>query len=546
MGDALRFNTKPSPQLRSFEFFSLLTRLRRSSLSATGTTTQEERIVAISSPSAWEADGVTSRHNALLDRSLKLPGPPRVHGLDPQLAQLRLARNPLGRMSELFDRYGAPVALVRGGGGRVFSVDPNCPGVVFVRGSNLAKQIMLDHDRFHRSALTGQLTPSSDVPRTRPILEWGTGLFAVNGDEHRRHRRLLSPFFNRSHIETYAEAMQRATAAMLNRWKPGQLVDVHREMMDLTLRNSAKTLLGLDVNVDHDIVRAGAESLRLVLSPWVLLAPWDLPGFPYRRFLEAVRFFNQRMRSIIDERRRTPDASNDVLTKLISARDEAGALSDAEVVGHASIVYAASHDTTGNGLTWTLFLLTQHPSWYRAVSEEVRSTVVNDAPTLDELERLQILDGVIRESLRLLPPAPWTTRIAATDTHVGSHFIPKGTEVVLSIFHTHRIEPIYHHPNTFDPGRWQHIKPDVFQFTAFGAGARSCIGSGLALLHMKLILAMLIRRYRMEFHSHQRIDPVLNITMAPRHGLRMRVHCDGDFESGAGSVRGSITALFAG
>jgi len=482
----------------------------------------------------------------LFDRSLKLPGPPRIRGLDPELAQLRLARNPLGRMSELFDRYGAPVALVRGGGGRVFSGDPSCPGVVFIRGSDLAKQVMLDHDRFHRSALTGRLTPSSDALRTRPILEWGTGLFAVNGDEHRRHRRLLSPFFNRSHIESYAEGMQRATAAVLNRWKPGCLVDVHREMMDLTLRNSAKALLGLDVNVDHEIVRAGAESLRLVLSPWVLLAPVDLPGLPYRRFLKAVRLFNQLIKTRIDQRRRTPDSSNDVLTKLVSASDEAGTLSDAELVGHVSVIYAASYDTIANGLTWTLFLLSQHPSWYRAVTEEVRSIIAGDAPTLDELERLVILDGVVRESLRILPPAPWTTRIASTNAQIGNYYVPKGTEIVLSIFHTHRVEPIYQQPNTFDPGRWRQIKPDVFEFTAFGAGARSCIGSGLALLQMKLILAMLIQRYRLEFDSRQRIDPVLNITMAPRSGLRMRVHGDDDFESGAGSVSGCITSLYAG
>jgi cytochrome P450 len=448
-------------------------------------------------------------------------------------------------MSQLFEQYGAPVALMRGGGGRIFSGDPRCPGVVFVRGSELSKQVMLDHDRFHRSALTGQLTPPPDAPaRTRPILEWGTGLFAVNGEEHRRHRRLLSPFFNRSHVESYAEGMQTATAAMLSRWQPGQLIDVHREMMDLTLRISAKALLGLDVNVDHDIVRAGAESLRLVLSPWVLLAPWDLPGLPYRRFVESVRFFNERMKAVIEARRRAPSESRDVLTQLIWARDEAGNLSDSEVVGHASIIYAAGHETTGNALTWTLFLLSQHPRSYREVCDEVRSTLAGEVPTLEELGRLKVLDGVIRESLRLLPPTPWTTRIAAAEAELGGYIIPRGTEVVVSIFHTHRTEPIYHAPNRFDPGRWNHIKPDVFEFNTFGAGVRSCIGSGLALLQMKLILAMVMYRFRMEFYPHQRVDPVLNITMAPRNGLRMTLRRDNDFEASAGFVRGRIRGLF--
>lgn len=447
-------------------------------------------------------------------------------------------------MTELFERFGAPVALIRGGGGRVFSGDPSCPGVVFIRGSQLVREVELDHEHFHRSALSGQLTPAQHCPeRLRPILEWGTGLFAVNGDEHRRHRRLMSPFFTRSRVESYAEEMQKSAAGMLSRWRPGQTLDVHREMMDLTVRISARTLLGLDLDADQDIVRAGAESLRLVLSPWALLAPWDLPGLPYRRFVNAVQFFNRRMKTIIEERRRKPSDLPDVLTQLIEAHDDEGALSDSQVIGHASIIYAASHETTGNALTWVLLLLSQHPQWHQATCHEVHSALASDVPTLEELDRLEVLDAVIRETLRLLPAAPWTTRIAATDAEVGGHLVPRGTEIVLSIFHTHRVEPIYEHPDRFDPGRWSHIRPSVFEFNAFSAGARACIGSGFALFEMKLVLAMLLRRYHLELDHSRPIEPVLNITMAPRHGLRMTVRDDTNFDAGVGAVRGSIRRL---
>lgn len=447
-------------------------------------------------------------------------------------------------MTQLFDRYGAPVALIRGGGGRVFSGDPRCPGVVFIRGRDLSRQVVLENDRFHRSALTGQLTPPSHAPeRTRPILEWGTGLFSVNGDDHRRHRRLMSPFFTRSRVETYYEEMQKATRAMLTRWRPRQTLDVHREMMNLTVGISARTLLGLDMDADQEIVRAGAESLRLVLAPSVLLAPWDLPGLPYRRFVDAVSRFNSRMREIIDARRKVHSGQADVLTQLIDARDEQGNLSDAEVVGHASVIYAASHETTGNALTWALFLLEQHPTWHRAAIEEVRSTLTAEAPSLDELERLEVLDAVIRETLRLIPPAPWTTRIASTDAHVGEHLVPRGTEIVVSIFHTHRFEPIYERPNEFDPSRWQRIRPDVFEFNAFGAGSRACIGSGFALLELKTVMAMLLYRFRLELALQYPVDPVLNITLAPRNGLHMIVRNDCLFPPRTGGVRGSIRRL---
>jgi cytochrome P450 len=330
---------------------------------------------------------------------------------------------------------------------------------------------------------------------------------------------------------------------MLQRWRPGQPVDAHREIMDLTVRISARTLLGIDIDSDQEITRAAAESLRLVLSPAVLLAPWDLPGLPYRRFVDAVGDFNTRMKAIIDQRRRSPTGLRDVLSELIDARDEEGQLSDSQVVGHASIIFAASHETTGNALTWALFLLSQHPHWHRAACEEVRSNLATEIPTLEELERLDLLGGVIRETLRLTPSAPWTTRIAATDVEIGGHPIPRGTEVVVSIFHTHRFEPCYEHPDCFDPSRWQRIRPDVFTFNAFSAGTRACIGSGFAMLEMKAILAMVLRRFRLEFDPRHPVDPVLNITMAPRGGLKMFVRSDTNFDAGVGGVRGGITRL---
>jgi cytochrome P450 len=473
-----------------------------------------------------------------------LPGPRPILALDPALAQLRLARNPLGRMTELFARFGAPVALVRGGGGRVFSGDPACPGVVFVRGAELTREVALQHDRFHRSALTGQLTPPKNAPeRLSPILVWGTGLFAVNGEEHRRHRRLMSPFFTRSRVESYLGQMQQAADEMITRWRPGRTLDMHRELMDLTVRISARTLLGLDMDSHQPIVRAGAESLRLVLSPWALLLPFYVPGLPYWRLVESLRSFNSQMRSLIEQRRSAGAGLPDVLTQLVQASDEEGSLSDAEVVGHASVVYAASHETTGNALTWALFLLSQHPTWHRAASTEVRSTLRADVPTLAELDELPLLDNVIRETLRIAPAAPWTTRIAAEDGLLGGHFIPRGTEIVVSIFHTHRDEAVYERPDTFDPARWETIRPDVFQFNAFSAGTRACIGSGFALLEMKTVLAMILKRYRLEFNPCRPVEPVLNITMAPKFGLRMVVRDDTCFENGAGTAVGRIRDL---
>lgn len=472
-----------------------------------------------------------------------IPGPRAVPGLDPGLAQIRLAADPLGRMTDLFGKWGAPVALVRGGGGRVFSGDPGCPGVVFVFGRDLVREVELDHERLHRSALSGQLTPAPPVTqRKQAILEWGTGLFAVNGEEHRRQRRVVSEFLSTASVRRHFNEMVGETACVLDRWRTDEQVDVHSELMDVTVRISARALLGLDIHAGQEIVSAGAESLRLVLSPAVLIAPWDLPGLPYRRFLEAVSRFNALLRRIVAERR-LEGLGTDVLSALIRSCDEDGDLTESEVIGHASVIYAASHETTGNALTWIIFLLSQHPEWQRAAVEEVRDVIKGREPTIEELSKLVVLDEVVKEGLRILPSAPWTTRIAAADTEIAGYEVPRGTEVVVSIFHTNREEPYYSEPRRFDPSRWKAIAPDVFQFNAFSAGPRACVGRAFATLEMKTILTMILRRWRLEFDPGQRIDPRLNITMAPSGGLRMTPRRDSAFKRGVGGVRGGIRRL---
>jgi cytochrome P450 len=353
---------------------------------------------------------------------------------------------------------------------------------------------------------------------------------------------VIAEFLTRSRVEGYRDEMVAETERQLKEWREGKVIDVHAEMLSLTVRISAKTLLGLDLGADWGIVRAGAESLRLVLSPRVLLAPWDLPGLPYRRFVETVGEFNRRIREKIEERR-VSGGGCDVLSALVRACDEDRLLSEAEVVGHASVVYAASHETTGNALTWALFLLSQHPEWQERVCEEVRDTMGSMAPSREELERLKYLDWVLLESLRVLPSAPWTTRVAAEDAEIGGYPVPAGTEIVVSIFHTHRDSQVYGAPDSFEPARWGSIQPDPFEFNAFSAGPRACVGSQFALLEMKLVLAMVLKRFRLEFDVSQRVDPELNITLAPRRGLRMIPRTDADFSRGKCRVRGRVGEL---
>ena len=476
--------------------------------------------------------------------SITAPGPRAiVPGLGPQLALLRLARDPLARMEQLFDRYGDVVALTRGGGPRVFSSNRQCPGTVLGRGAAFVREIEVDGATYHRSAMSGRLYPHDrHDPRHQALKEWATGLFAVNDEEHARHRKLMAPAFVRRRIEPWAPTIVDVTRRMLEDWRDGDRVDIHSWMMELTLRVATHAFFGEEIGREGSVARTLEASLKTVLSPGVLLAPFDLPGLPYRRFLDNVVEFNREMRRIVARRREEGATGGDVLSALIQASeaDDVG-LTDSEVVGHASVIFAAGHETTSNALVWMVFFLAQHPEVAAAVTEEIQSVLRGGDPTPGDLKAMPLLERVVLESLRVMPPAPWNTRTTTCDTELLGHQLDAGTEVIASIHHTHRVPDVWPDAARFLPARWETAKPTTYEFNPFGGGARSCPGGSFAMMEMCLVLSVLLSRFRLESSPTDRIDPVVNITMSLRSGMPMRVRSqDGAWEKGWVPVPGDV------
>lgn len=163
---------------------------------------------------------------------------------------------------------------------------------------------------------------------------------------------------------------------------------------------------------------------------------------------------------------------------------------------------------------------------------------------MDQLAQLTLLDGVVKESLRLLPPAPLNHRIAAHDTELGGHAIPRGTELLSSVYHTHRMPEVYAHPQRFSPERWERLDPGPYAYSPFGAGPRMCIGASFALMEIKIVLAILLQRFRLSLPPGARVGRAVSITMRPDPGLPMRVALrDRDFAASAGGVRGSLVSM---
>jgi cytochrome P450 len=420
--------------------------------------------------------------------------------------------------------------------------------LVLACGPELARQVTTQHEVFHKYPLTLSLYPPRPVSaRTAPLQHFLVGLFGVNGDEHRQQRRLMLPAFHRQRVEAYRDDMVALTDAELAQWRADERLDVAAAMRRLTLRIATKTLFGADVGERGSA--AGPliqEALALLAAPATTRAPRDEPGQPYHRLLDVAGSFDAELRGLIARKRAAGGDAGDVLSELIRARDaETGlALTEDELLGHTGVLFAAGHETSANALTWTLFLLAQHPAVAADLHDELHGVLRGAAPTAAQLARLPLLDRVLKESLRVLTPVPWNARVAACPTELGGYALPAGTRVLVSIYHTHHLPALYPRPEAFDPGRWATLTPGPWEYMPFSAGPRLCLGAAFATMELKLVLAVLLQRHRLECEPRPVIDRHGLIVLAPKAGLPMLVRPqDRRFGDGVGGVRGNVREM---
>jgi cytochrome P450 len=330
----------------------------------------------------------------------------------------------------------------------------------------------------------------------------------------------------------------------LGQWRPGTVRDLRDDMTFLTLRIVARCLVGETVT-DRGEGSIGAliqRTLRLGLKPTVFLLPVDVPGLPYRRFLDAVENTDRAVRKAIASKRAGELQGHDMLAMLLQARCEDGArLTEDHVIEHTGVMFIAGQETSANALIWTLLLLSQHPSVAADLLDEIAGAARGGALSAEQIDGLPFLDAVVRESLRVLPPVPMNARIVARDTELRGYALPAGAHLLVSLFHTHRAPGIFDHPDRFDPHRWARCKPGAYEFSPFGVGPRTCIGAQFAVMEIKLVLAMLLQRFRLEFIPGTRVDRAAVITMSVKGRLPMRINPqDRQFARGVGGIAGNI------
>jgi cytochrome P450 len=368
---------------------------------------------------------------------------------------------------------------------------------------------------------------SPALRRTKNVL--GEGLLTSEGELHLRQRRLAQPAFHRDRIAGYARTMVEDAARAADGWRDGAEVDVHREMMRLTLGIAGKTLFGANVAPEAEEIAAALDVVmdlfpRTTLPFSTLLDRLPIPST--RRFFRARARLDETVHRMVRERRASGEDAGDLLSMLLSAREEGRGMSDEQVRDEAITLLLAGHETTANALSWSWYLLAGHPEAEAALHEELDAVLGGRLPGLDDLPRLPFTRAVLAESMRLFPPAWIVGREAVGPFEVGGYRVPAGALVFACQWVVHRDARFFPRPERFDPWRWT---PEMeaalprFAYFPFGGGTRKCIGESFAWTEGILVLATLAQRWRLSLLPSPPVQPVPLITLRPRYGIPVRL-----------------------
>jgi cytochrome P450 len=377
----------------------------------------------------------------------------------------------------------------------------------------------------------GNFTKSADYRALSRVL--GNGLLTNEGKSWQRQRGLIQPAFRRENILSYAPVMTRAASRMLDFWDSGESRNVHEDLMAVTLEVVAQCLFGAEVT---GVAERVGRAMQVVTDRFIteasqaLLLPFDLPDFiaPSRR--RAVSELNKIINGIIRERRASNQPRGDLLDMLLQVRDSEGRpMSDAQLRDEVMTLFLAGHETTAIALSWTCYLLAEHPQIETKLVEELRSVLCEREPTVEDLPHLRYTEMVLKESMRLYPAVWGIGRRAIADCEIGGYHVPAGTNIFIFQSLTQRDPRFFSNPDVFDPERWREDpvrlgKIPRFAYFPFGGGPRVCVGASFAMMESSLLLSMIQQRFQLRLVPGHRIQPIASVTLRPKHGIRVTVH----------------------
>ncbi len=369
----------------------------------------------------------------------------------------------------------------------------------------------------------------------------GRGL-VTNADyaHHKTQRKLIQPGFHFRRIQSYADTMSSYTSEFVKNWDSG-LRDVSDDMSKLTLYIVCKTLFNVDMHEMAEEADKIGHTMKIVqdcidhqYNQMIDLPNW-FPSPTNIKLNKARKVLNDTIGKMIETRREETKASQsletqpkhlDMMSMLLDAKYEDGSsMSDQLVMDELITLFVAGHETTSNALMWTVYLLTQHPDIQRKLEKELDEVLGSRDAQFTDLEKLEFTEMVIKESMRLLPPA-WilSARQANQDIQIDQYVFPKNKVVFISPYANHRNSKYFEQPDKFDPERFSPEKEKTIPkhaYMPFGTGPRVCIGQSFAMMEAKLILAILLNRFEVIADQNMKYDPQAQITLSNKQGMKV-------------------------
>ncbi|MGH8675281.1 MAG: cytochrome P450 [Burkholderiales bacterium] len=444
--------------------------------------------------------------------------PPRVAPPEKPLGRLgfiaRYVRNPLSVVPR--EAYEQDFVQV---GGRM----------AWVSAPSMVKTVLLDErDKFHKLA---------QIRLLGPLL--GKGILTSEGAEWKWQRQASAPVFRYQDLMTFVPTFVRTTETLIAKWRAmpaGTVQPIERDMTGVTFDVISATLLPSgDRTVASAVERATGRFQRS--GAWAQLyavanVPKWVPQPGRLAMASAVYILRSSVAALLRERHAagepSGDAHDDLLHRLIGAKDpETGkSMNDEQLIDNLLTFYLAGHETTAKALTWTLFLLSRSSQWAGALEEEIERVTGGAPVAAEHIERLALVQQVLKESMRIYPPVPMMSRQAVADTSLDGHPVKAGMSVVMPIYAIHRHRKRWEDPDAFDPQRFapeREAKIPRYQYMPFGAGPRICIGTAFAMIEATAMLATLLRHARFSPVDGYEPEPIARVTLLPRGGMPLKV-----------------------
>jgi len=421
---------------------------------------------------------------------------------------VRFRRNSLGFLKQIYQEYGDIVH---------FKMGP-------------LRILLLNHPDYIKEVLS---TQQSNFVKGRPLEMakelLGEGLLTSEGEFHKRQSRIIQPAFHRKMMGTYAPAMTEYALRLMNKWEDGMSVDMMQEMIKMSTGIAGKTMFNVDIeeeapeiNQALDAVMSLFDRVSLPFAEYLLKIP--LPGTI--RFFRAKSKLDHTIYKVIRERREIKLNNGDLLSLLLKEQEE-GEMSDRQIRDEALTLFLTGFDTTSLALTWTWYLISQHPQVEAELHEELDRVLQGRLPTLEDYPNLKFTRMVFAESMRLYPPIYIIARQAVEAFTIGEYEVPKKTIVLVSPYLIHHDSRFHSNPEVFNPHNWDDrpgIQHPRYEYFPFSEGPRSCIGQHYAWLEGVMVLASIAQFWKVKMVPDHPVEIAQLLNLRPKYGMKMEVY----------------------